>query len=64
MRLTGGRAVVVLQAEVRRHRRAQALRQVGGPGVEGVHAVLRGHAVAGQAAVSVRHLLQTQRRPA
>lgn len=60
MPLTGGAAVVVLQAEVRRHRRAQALGQVGGPGVEGVHAVLRGHAVAGQAAVGGGHLLQTE----
>lgn len=59
----GLRAVdVVVQAEERRHAggRAQALGQVGGSWVVGVHAVLGGHVVAGQASLSVRHLLHTR----
>ncbi len=53
--------VVVLQAEEGRHTGggAQALSQVGGCWVVGVHAVLRGHVVARQATITMGHLLHT-----
>lgn len=39
---------------------AQALAEVGGCRVIGVHTVLLGHVVAGQAAISTGHLLQSE----
>ncbi len=52
---------VVLQAEERWHTAggAQALSQVGGCWVVGMHAVLRGHVVARQTAIAMGHLLHT-----
>lgn len=59
--------IVVIQAKEGWHTAggAQALSQVGGCWVVGVHAVLRRHVVAGQAAIAMRHLLyasKTQRQ--
>lgn len=55
--------VVVIQAKKGGHTSggAQALSQVGGSWVVGVHAVLRGHVVARQAAVTMGHLLNARR---
>lgn len=54
--------VVFVQAEEGRHTGggAETLSQVGGCWVVGMHAVLRGHVVAGQAAITMRHLLHTE----
>lgn len=56
--------VVVLEAEEGRHTGcgAQALSQVGGCWVVGMHAVLRGHVVARQATITMGHLLHTRKQ--
>lgn len=57
-------AVVVLHADEGRHTGggAQTLGQVGGSRVVGMHPVLRGHTVAREAAVPMRHLLYTKKK--